>query len=129
MLVEKFDTFSGHRDCVYALEKGNSHNQFFSSGGDGLVVRWNVNQPDTGELFAKIPTSVYALAFDEKRNHLWIGQNFDGIQVLDIMNKKEIGLQLYTLREELPKDVKGTLEKVANGLNISLSELFDFNKK
>jgi len=91
MLVEKFDTFSGHRDCVYALEKGNSHNHFFSSGGDGLVVRWNVNQPDTGELFAKIPTSVYALAFDEKRNHLWIGQNFDGIQVLDIMNKKEIG--------------------------------------
>lgn len=29
------------------------------------------------------------------------------------MNKKEIGLQLYTLREELPKDVKTTLEKVA----------------
>jgi hypothetical protein len=59
--------------------------------GDGLVVRWNVEKPDTGELFAKIPTSVYALAFDEKRNHLWIGQNFDGIQVLDILNKKEVG--------------------------------------
>lgn len=29
------------------------------------------------------------------------------------MNKKEIGLQLYTLREELPKNVKQTLEKVA----------------
>ncbi|TPG41596.1 sugar phosphate isomerase/epimerase family protein [Flavobacterium pectinovorum] len=29
------------------------------------------------------------------------------------MNKKEIGLQLYTLRDELPKDVKTTLEKVA----------------
>ncbi|EJG03453.1 sugar phosphate isomerase/epimerase family protein [Flavobacterium sp. F52] len=29
------------------------------------------------------------------------------------MNKKEIGLQLYTLRDELPKNVKGTLEKVA----------------
>ncbi|MHC0445755.1 sugar phosphate isomerase/epimerase family protein [Flavobacterium sp. 3-218] len=29
------------------------------------------------------------------------------------MDKKEIGLQLYTLRDELPKDVKGTLEKVA----------------
>ncbi|MBF7090970.1 sugar phosphate isomerase/epimerase [Flavobacterium sp. ALJ2] len=28
-------------------------------------------------------------------------------------NKKTIGLQLYTLRDELPKDVKGTLEKVA----------------
>ncbi|MFD2938667.1 sugar phosphate isomerase/epimerase family protein [Flavobacterium notoginsengisoli] len=29
------------------------------------------------------------------------------------MKKKEIGIQLYTLREELPKDVKATLEKVA----------------
>lgn len=29
------------------------------------------------------------------------------------MNKKEIGLQLYTLRDELSKDVKSTLEKVA----------------
>lgn len=30
------------------------------------------------------------------------------------MKKKEIGLQLYTLREELPKDIKGTLEKVSS---------------
>lgn len=29
------------------------------------------------------------------------------------MKKKEIGLQLYTLRDELPKDVKATLEKVS----------------
>lgn len=29
------------------------------------------------------------------------------------MNKKEIGLQLYTLRDELSKDVKSTIEKVA----------------
>ncbi|OMQ08724.1 sugar phosphate isomerase/epimerase [[Flexibacter] sp. ATCC 35103] len=29
------------------------------------------------------------------------------------MDKKEIGLQLYTLRDELPANVKGTLEKVA----------------
>ncbi|MBF4485176.1 sugar phosphate isomerase/epimerase [Flavobacterium sp. CSZ] len=30
-----------------------------------------------------------------------------------IMDKKEIGLQLYTLRDEIAKDVKSTLEKVA----------------
>ncbi|MGO4773015.1 sugar phosphate isomerase/epimerase family protein [Flavobacterium sp. W22_SRS_FK3] len=29
------------------------------------------------------------------------------------IDKKEIGLQLYTLRKELPKDVKSTLEKVS----------------
>ncbi|MFY7825992.1 MAG: WD40 repeat domain-containing protein [Flectobacillus sp.] len=91
MIVEKFDTFSGHRDSVFALAKGNDNNQFFSSGADGLVVRWNIEKPDVGELFAKIPTSVYALAYDDINNHLWIGQNFDGIQVLDILNKREIG--------------------------------------
>lgn len=30
------------------------------------------------------------------------------------MDKKEIGLQLYTLRDDLSKDVKSTIEKVAN---------------
>ena len=29
MQVEKIDTFSGHRDCVYTLEGGFEANQFF----------------------------------------------------------------------------------------------------
>nr|WP_294787001.1 sugar phosphate isomerase/epimerase [uncultured Flavobacterium sp.] len=44
------------------------------------------------------------------------------------MNKKEIGLQLYTLREELPKDVKGTLEKVANA-GYTTVETYGFSTK
>ncbi|MBZ4034380.1 sugar phosphate isomerase/epimerase [Flavobacterium sp. 17A] len=44
------------------------------------------------------------------------------------MNKKEIGLQLYTLREELPKDVKGTLEKVARA-GYTVVETYGFSTK
>ncbi|WP_278022422.1 sugar phosphate isomerase/epimerase family protein [Flavobacterium ginsengisoli] len=44
------------------------------------------------------------------------------------MNKKEIGLQLYTLREELPKDVKGTLEKVAKA-GYTTVETYGFSVK
>lgn len=44
------------------------------------------------------------------------------------MNKKEIGLQLYTLREELPKDVKGTLEKVAQA-GFTNVETYGFSTK
>lgn len=44
------------------------------------------------------------------------------------MNKKEIGLQLYTLREELPKDVKGTLEKVAKA-GYTTVETYGFSTK
>ncbi|MBO9585761.1 MAG: sugar phosphate isomerase/epimerase [Flavobacterium sp.] len=44
------------------------------------------------------------------------------------MNKKEIGLQLYTLRNELPKDVKGTLEKVAKA-GYNTVETYGFSTK
>ena len=90
MQVEKIDTFSGHRDCVYALESSVEPTQFFSAGGDGLVVRWNLKAPDLGELIAQVPASVYAICYDKLRNQLWVGQNFDGIHLIDVSQKKEI---------------------------------------
>ncbi|WP_337040461.1 WD40 repeat domain-containing protein [Emticicia sp. 17c] len=88
--VEKIDTFSGHRDCVYALEKSGDKHRFFSAGGDGFVVRWNLQKPDVGELIAKVTNSVYAMAYVPKENHLWIAQNQEGIHVIDLETKKEI---------------------------------------
>ncbi len=44
------------------------------------------------------------------------------------MEKKEIGLQLYTLREELPKDVKSTLKKVSDA-GYSIVETYGFSIK
>lgn len=90
MQVEKIDTFSGHRDCVYTLERSSESFQFFSAGGDGLVVRWDLRKPDAGELFAQIPASIYALCFDKIKNQLWIGQNFEGIHLIDVESKEEI---------------------------------------
>ena len=44
------------------------------------------------------------------------------------MNKKEIGLQLYTLRHELPKEIKETLEKVA-AAGYTTVETYGFSTK
>ncbi|RZJ50273.1 MAG: sugar phosphate isomerase/epimerase [Flavobacterium sp.] len=44
------------------------------------------------------------------------------------MDKKEIGLQLYTLRDELPKDIKTTLEKVASA-GFTTVETYGFSIK
>ena len=90
MEVTKVDTFSGHRDCVYTLEGTADSNCFFSAGGDGLVVRWDLSKPDAGELFAQIPASIYALCFDYVKNQLWIGQNFEGIHLIDVDTQQEI---------------------------------------
>ena len=93
--VEKIATYSGHRDCIYSLEGGNPTSHFFTSGSDALVVRWDLNQPDQGELVAQVRNTVYALCFLEAQNQLVVGQNFDGIHLIDLAEKKEIkSLQL-----------------------------------
>ncbi|MCU0354205.1 MAG: WD40 repeat domain-containing protein [Cytophagales bacterium] len=87
--VNKIGTFSGHRDCVYALEKSPEPHRFFSAAGDGLVVRWDFQNPDQGEVVAQVGASVYALHYRPENQELWIGQNFDGLHVLDLTKKRE----------------------------------------
>jgi WD40 repeat protein len=91
VVIEKIDTFGGHRDCVYTLEHGPQPNQLFSAGADGLIVRWRLDRPDLGELVANIPASVYALALHPATGLLWVGQNYEGIHLIDTLNKKEVG--------------------------------------
>jgi WD40 repeat protein len=89
-LVEKIGTYTGHRDCVYTLEKADTPTAFFSASGDGMVVRWDLLQHDQGELICQVENSVYAMASDEAKNHLIIGHNFKGIHVIDLSSKKEL---------------------------------------
>lgn len=90
VIVEKLDTFGGHRDPVYTLEHGLMAEQFFSAGGDGQVVRWHLDRPDLGELVAKVPASVYALALHPTSRLLWVGQNYEGIHLIDPVRKQEV---------------------------------------
>lgn len=90
MEVKKVNTFSGHRDCVYVLERLVENHRFISAAGDGMVVRWDFNAPDEGELIAKVDNSVYALAHVPGKDLLIIGNNFKGLHVIDLVHKKEI---------------------------------------
>lgn len=91
MVVEKLATLTGHRDCVYVLEKGENPWDFFSSGGDGMVVKWSLQNPENGDLIAKTSNSVYSILFLEDFNQLIVGENFEGIHKIDLNEKKEIG--------------------------------------
>lgn len=55
-----------------------------------MVVQWDVNKPDVGEVLAKVGRSVYCMALDIDSNYLWILENFEGIHVIDILSKKEV---------------------------------------
>ena len=60
-----------------------------------MVVLWDLNNPENGQLIARLPNSVYAMHYDRSADVLVAGHNYDGIHVLDWKNKTEIGsLQL-----------------------------------
>jgi len=88
MNIRKVDTFSGHRDSVYTIIPDHTSHGFYSSGGDGFVIHWDLEKPDMGKLVARAGVSVYALSYDEEKDFLWIGQNFEGVQVLDTISNK-----------------------------------------
>jgi len=93
--ITRRHSFTGHRDSVYTLQKSVDDNLFFSGSGDGMVVLWDMNHPDKGDLIAKLPNSIYAMHYLRERDILVAGHNYEGIHMLDWKNKTEVGsLQL-----------------------------------
>lgn len=88
--VEKVATLAGHQDCVYALCPAPALNKFYSSGGDGVVAEWDLNNTNEGKMLAKLTNSVYALYYYAERDLLVVGENFDGIHLIYLKEKKEI---------------------------------------
>jgi WD40 repeat protein len=93
--INRLHSFTGHRDAIYTLHPAEVDTHFFSGAGDGMVVRWDLQHPDAGELIAKLPNSVYALLYMPDTDVLVAGHNYEGIHLLDWKNKKELSsLQL-----------------------------------
>lgn len=62
-----------------------------------MVVQWDLNNPEIGEMVAKVSSTVYALCPVPESNLLIVGQNFDGIHLIDPLERKELrSLQLTT---------------------------------
>ncbi len=89
--VQKRFTLDGHRAGIYALEKGPESHEFYSSGSDGMVVSWDMREPENGRLVAKIDNSIYALHYHNASGQLIAGQNFEGLHFLDVSTGKENG--------------------------------------
>lgn len=75
---------------MYALERGPVSELFYSASADGMVVQWHLDRPDLGDLVAKVPASVYALALHPASGLLWVGQNYEGIHIIDTVQKQEV---------------------------------------
>lgn len=90
LAVQKQHTFSGHRDCLYTLAPTGQQDSFLSAGADGLVVQWQLQQPDQGMLLAKAEASIYAMHYQPERDWLFFGQNYDGVRLIEVNSKKNL---------------------------------------
>ena len=80
--------FTGHQGSVYALLKGED-NCFYSGSGDKLVVKWNADMPDEGEVVARSSDAVYGLLLLKEENVLMVGQASGGIHIIDLTERAE----------------------------------------
>ena len=82
---------TGHKDSIYSIVPSPVAGQFFSAGGDGMVVAWEINEGSNGVLMAQLPNTVYAMCPMPDKNILAVGQNYEGIHLIDLTTRKEAG--------------------------------------
>jgi WD repeat-containing protein 61 len=125
--VNKLHTLSGHNDCIYALVEGADPRFFFTGSGDGMVVKWDLENPKDGKLIAKLPHSVYALEIDKEKNLLFVGHNFEGIHVIDLMDNREIWSLRFT--DQAIFDIKAVGNELFVGTGDGIITVLDLIKK
>lgn len=79
--IIKSHTFSGHSTGIFDLKAVNDH-QFLSAGGDGQVVRWDVQEQADGQVIAKVSSNIYAICVDGP--HLLVGENSRAIHLISM---------------------------------------------
>ena len=53
--------FRGHRGSIYGLTPGIDKEIFYTAGGDGWIVEWNLANPDNGKLVAKTDSQLFSM--------------------------------------------------------------------
>ncbi len=89
MFATKLKAYTGHNAAVYALCLNEAKSVLYSGDGDGNIVVWNIQSAD-GVLVAKMPYSVFCLAFSFEKNLLIAGNNAGGVAFIDLNENKII---------------------------------------
>lgn len=84
--------FTGHRGPVYAMIAGRAPGTFLSGSGDGMVVQWDIAQPDSGEVIVNVGQAIFSLCLLQQGQLLYVGTEGGGLHVVDLAARKELHL-------------------------------------
>lgn len=88
--IDLITTLDGHQAAVYSLEASEDPAVFYSGAGDGLLVRWDLRDLETGIIQAKIPGSIFSLKHLAQFKMMLLGTMEGGIHWLDLIQKKSL---------------------------------------
>jgi WD40 repeat protein len=87
--VQKIAQLTGHNAAIYALAPGRDEKHLLSAAGDGWVAEWNLEDPDTGRLVAKVDTQIFSLCSLPDENVLVVGNMNGGVHWVDLADEKD----------------------------------------
>ncbi|MCC6411044.1 MAG: hypothetical protein IT270_05270 [Saprospiraceae bacterium] len=84
MQITKKHTCTGHNAAIYALCAGLQPHQWLSAGGDGWVVAWDQQDPETGRLLASVEAQVFSLLALPEHNTVVAGNMNGGVHWINL---------------------------------------------
>lgn len=92
-MIKNSHRIVGHKASVYALCPGMKPGEFFTSGGDGLLVRWQLDAPEQGVAFANAGIQIFSLASVPEHNLVLAGDMNGGLHWIDLADAQNIRSQ------------------------------------
>src|SRR5210317_865380 len=92
----KIRHFSGHQGSIYTMAADVERKLAYTAGGDGFVVRWDLEGDGDGELIAKSDDPVYSMFFWKEEGRLLLGTSVGELLMIDLNERKiDMRLSLY----------------------------------
>ncbi|HFA48218.1 MAG TPA: WD40 repeat domain-containing protein [Bacteroidetes bacterium] len=83
-MLKKSAQLTGHNASIYALSYAAGQKDFLSAAGDGWIVKWNLEEPDIGQVIAKVGTQVFSLFFLKNENIAIAGDMNGGLHWVNL---------------------------------------------
>ena len=80
--------FEGHRGEVLSLTGDLESNYFYSSGSDGLIVRWQLNKPNEGQVLIRLQGYISYVRYDKGSEQIIATINHKGVYFINALSGK-----------------------------------------
>ena len=88
--AKKIAELTGHNGAIYALERSETDDCFYSGSSDKIIAKWNLDTLSPEKFAAQLPGIIYTICYIADKNILLAGTSEGKIHVIDLIERKEI---------------------------------------